>query len=242
MTAYSVMVMVVLFGSTVVLSDFLACRPLSKYWDPLEPGNCDNTVMSLTAITGCNAVTDLIIVLLPMPLVWGLKMATRRKIELTIIFALGFLVCTVAIVRLVMYAQVRPDDYTRGILKVTIVTVLEPLLGVITACLPLYRPSLKKVTAYMKPPKAETRNVLSSGMARARLNRLKTVGCRRYDDSLLQTDLEDQSTRNHVADRSDLADDPVDAYGHLVGVEIPPRASVKVERDRDGRSDGAGRS
>ena len=128
-----------------------------------------------------------------------------------------------------MYAQVRPDDYTRGILEVAVVTVLEPLLGIITACLPLCRPSLKKVAAYMKPPKAETRNVLSSGMARARLERLKTVGCRRYDDSLLQTDLEDQSTRNHVADRSDSADDTVDAYGHLVGVEVPPRALVMVE-------------
>ena len=91
MTVYAIMVLGILFGFAVVLSDFLACRPLSKYWDTLGPGDYDYSVMSLIAITGCIAVTDLIIILLPMPLVWGLEMATRRKIELAVIFALGFL-------------------------------------------------------------------------------------------------------------------------------------------------------
>ena len=117
-----------------------------------------------------------------------------------------------------MYAQVRPDNGTRGILKVIIVTVLESLFGVIIACLQLCRPSLEKVTAYMKPLEAETRNVHPNGIARAHSKRLKIVGCRRCDYFLFQTDLEDHSIRNHVADRSDPADDPFDAYGHMVGV------------------------
>lgn len=85
------MVLVVAFGIGIVVSDFLTCRPLSKYWDPLQSGICESPLGSLIALSGCNVAMDLTIVLLPMPMVWGLQMTTRRKIELTITFALGFL-------------------------------------------------------------------------------------------------------------------------------------------------------
>lgn len=79
------------FGAGIVISDFLTCRPLAKYWNPLRPGICENPIESAIALSSCNVAIDLIIVLLPMPLVWGLHMATRRKVELTIVFALGIL-------------------------------------------------------------------------------------------------------------------------------------------------------
>ena len=85
------MAFVIAFGVAVVISDFLTCRPLPKAWKPLEPGVCEDPTKSAAAISGCNMATDLIIILLPMPMIWGLQMPTRRKIELTIIFALGFL-------------------------------------------------------------------------------------------------------------------------------------------------------
>lgn len=85
------MAYVIAFGIAVVISDFLTCRPLSKAWNPLQPGVCENPVNSAIALSSCNMATDLIIILLPMPMIWGLQMATRRKIELTVVFALGFL-------------------------------------------------------------------------------------------------------------------------------------------------------
>ena len=93
------------FGVAVIISDVLTCRPLSKAWNPLQPGVCENTLQSLIALSSCNMALDLIIILLPMPMVWRLQMATRRKIELTIIFALGFMcappytpLCTVKLI------------------------------------------------------------------------------------------------------------------------------------------------
>ncbi len=89
--AYAVIALVLAFGFAVVVSDFLTCRPLSKAWDPVQPGVCENTTETLIALSSCNMAVDLIIILLPMPMVWGLQMATKRKIEITIIFSLGFL-------------------------------------------------------------------------------------------------------------------------------------------------------
>ena len=79
------------FGFAVIVSIVLICRPLSKAWDPTQPGVCENTLRSLVAISSINMATDLIIILLPMPMVWRLQMARRRKTELTLIFAFGFM-------------------------------------------------------------------------------------------------------------------------------------------------------
>ena len=89
--AYAVMVFVSTFGVAIFVSDVLTCRPLSKTWNPLQPGVCESPFASLIALSSFNIATDLIIILLPMPMIWGLQMATHRKIELTIIFALGFM-------------------------------------------------------------------------------------------------------------------------------------------------------
>ena len=89
--AYAVMAGVIALGVAAVISDFLTCRPLSKVWNPHESGVCENPTESLIAFSTCNMATDLIIISLPLPMIWGLQMATRRKIGLTIIFALGFL-------------------------------------------------------------------------------------------------------------------------------------------------------
>lgn len=89
--AYALYVLVVAFGVGIVISDVLTCRPLAKYWDPLQPGVCEDSLASLVALSSCNIIADLTIVFLPLPMVWGLQITTRRKIELSIIFALGFL-------------------------------------------------------------------------------------------------------------------------------------------------------
>lgn len=89
--AYVVMLYVVALGVAIVSSDLLTCRPLSLEWDLHRPGACNHRREFTIAFNSCNIGTDLIIILLPMPLVWGLRMDARRKIELTVIFALGCL-------------------------------------------------------------------------------------------------------------------------------------------------------
>ena len=79
------------FGVAQIISDGLLCRPLSTVGDPLETGDCADTWQPQIAFSRCNIAIDSIILLLPIPMVWRLQMATRRKIELTIIFALGFM-------------------------------------------------------------------------------------------------------------------------------------------------------
>ena len=89
--AYAVMCFVSAFGVAVIIEDVLSCRPLSKSWDPLQAGVCEDIMKTLIANSSCNMAIDFIIILLPMSMLWRLQMATYRKTELTILFALGFM-------------------------------------------------------------------------------------------------------------------------------------------------------
>lgn len=77
------------FGIGNTLMAFLTCRPFAKNWDPLLPGVCGSTIDALLATSIVNLNVDLIILILPMPMIWRLQMAARRKIALTITFGLG---------------------------------------------------------------------------------------------------------------------------------------------------------
>ena len=101
-------------------------------------------------------------------------------------------VCVVTVIRL--YAQMKIKDYVNNMAIVSILSILEPLLGIIIACLPLFRPTIKKVASRVKGIKSETPNVFSSTVARLRLKRAKGSVFQRFDDSLLLTGLEDNLT------------------------------------------------
>ena len=65
------------------------CTPAAHLWDPTIPGKCINQVAFTTSASTSLLLTDLVLYLMPMPIIWKLQMTTRRKMELTLIFLLG---------------------------------------------------------------------------------------------------------------------------------------------------------
>ncbi len=66
------------------------CSPVPKTLDPLIPGVCEDRTPWFLASAFINAFTDLLILLLPMPLIWCLQMTLSRKISVTFVFILGY--------------------------------------------------------------------------------------------------------------------------------------------------------
>lgn len=73
------------------LQVFLVCRPFARTYDPSVEGECGDQVASFIAIGAFNIVTDIIILTLPLPTIWSLKMATPAKLGLTGVFLVGFM-------------------------------------------------------------------------------------------------------------------------------------------------------
>ena len=74
---------------TLLLTIFLVCQPLAKFWNPLSPGKCIN-IEALSYYGGIsNLVTDVWLFLLPVPLIVRLHVSRPKKIGLSVIFTIG---------------------------------------------------------------------------------------------------------------------------------------------------------
>lgn len=68
----------------------LICRPVAYNWDTNINGSCGNTSEQYIAIVSIDLIIDVFIIVLPMPVLWGLQLKTSKKLAIMAIFALGF--------------------------------------------------------------------------------------------------------------------------------------------------------
>ncbi|KAL6721772.1 hypothetical protein ACLMJK_000877 [Lecanora helva] len=129
-------------------ANLLQCWPISINWTGFgqNPAYCiDNNTM-LIAAAWSDMFTDVAILALPLPCIWGLQMKTVHKVGVSAIFLLGLLTVGAGAARLVVFRDVaRATD--SGAVDITYIltpTVYWPLiessLGIVGACLPLLRP------------------------------------------------------------------------------------------------------
>lgn len=91
LSAYIVMGIVSCWAVSVVLETFLLCRPFRYNWEPTLKHTCGNRVASYIASGGLNLLTDIMVLSLPVPMVWALKIPRRNKIILLCLFGVGLL-------------------------------------------------------------------------------------------------------------------------------------------------------
>lgn len=96
-TCYSILVVNSLFYSSGVIASALSCRPYVRIWDRRVPGTCINTMILDMASSAFNVISDVAILALPQNIIWRLQMTTRRKIGLSLIFAIGLMYAISAI-------------------------------------------------------------------------------------------------------------------------------------------------
>ncbi|KAL8634261.1 MAG: hypothetical protein Q9228_008145, partial [Teloschistes exilis] len=77
-----------------LLSNFwtqlFGCSPRSKYWIPDTPGHCINYTKAGQAYGSMNIASDLLIFILPLPIVWRLQMPLKERLGVLLIFMSGF--------------------------------------------------------------------------------------------------------------------------------------------------------
>lgn len=82
--------LVILWCFGVCLVGALTCIPVKKLWDPTVPGGCIDLPKFYYGLQVPNIVTDFIILVMPMKLVWDLPISRVQKMLLSGIFVLGF--------------------------------------------------------------------------------------------------------------------------------------------------------
>lgn len=73
-----------------LLASIFQCWPVSYQWDKtIKGGRCVNQVTFCKTTSIPNIVTDLVMLILPIPVMWRLKASRLRKLGLTVIFLVG---------------------------------------------------------------------------------------------------------------------------------------------------------
>lgn len=76
---------------SISISTFFLCIPFEKNWNPSVEGNCDVTMGLHVGSALSSVFVDLIILLLPLPKIWSLKLGVGKRTGLTVVFVLGYM-------------------------------------------------------------------------------------------------------------------------------------------------------
>ena len=123
---------------------FICGTDFSAYWTStkVEAANCTETSMLHNAFAISDVVIDVIIIVLPLPMVWRLHLTPGRKLGLIGIFMLGALALAASLVRMVMFVQLTSANYSANVDFELLCTaglywsMIEAGLALCAACLP----------------------------------------------------------------------------------------------------------
>jgi hypothetical protein len=73
----------------VIIADLAECQPITHYWQvvPDPGGKCRQGYAQLLTMGTANVITDLLLVLFPIPIIIRSQMGVKRKIQLVLLFA-----------------------------------------------------------------------------------------------------------------------------------------------------------
>ncbi|KAI0198610.1 hypothetical protein F4808DRAFT_451864 [Astrocystis sublimbata] len=140
----------ILFYSSAEVAGNLSCRPFNRIWDKRIPGNCFNRKPLDLTTSSVNLLCDVFILLAPQKVIWKLRLATGKKIGVSIVFAIGLLAVASAAARLVATVGYSTSpDFSYEISKVGLWSLAELTLGFLVFCIPTV-PRLYQESKFMR--------------------------------------------------------------------------------------------
>lgn len=89
---YAIMGFIISYSTALALALIFACTPLERNWDiTITVGSCINKGSLYLATAGLNAGTDVILLVLPIPMILRLHVPAIQKIGLILMFGIGSL-------------------------------------------------------------------------------------------------------------------------------------------------------
>ncbi|XXG99126.1 multicopy suppressor of BFA (Brefeldin A) [Hypoxylon texense] len=102
----------------VLIADLTECQPFDHYWQvmPDPGGQCRQGYVQLITMATCNILTDLLLVVYPVPIIVTSHMGTRKKVQLTLLFSLSLLVVGITGYRIPRILRLNGNQQIRSLL------------------------------------------------------------------------------------------------------------------------------
>ncbi|KAH8435317.1 uncharacterized protein LDX57_012947 [Aspergillus melleus] len=126
--------------------EVFSCNPVKKYHKPWVEGTCMRYHVLNVVASSVNAVSDIIILVLPQVRIWNLQMPLSRRIAVSAVFLVGVMACTASVVRLaytVVLMKTKNISYYAYLSGIW--TIPELSMGIVVACLPVLPKFIKSL-------------------------------------------------------------------------------------------------
>ncbi|KAI9644955.1 hypothetical protein NHQ30_006990 [Ciborinia camelliae] len=142
-TAMAIAAVLVASAFATTLVSIFECRPIAYFWDRTIPnGYCTiNSEKFYLWASLPNIITDVMILILPQPMIWRLHTTRSVKFGLSFTFLTGSVGLVASILRFSQFAQTNPfADGTWASVPLERYTIMEPSMYLLASCLPSCRP------------------------------------------------------------------------------------------------------
>ncbi|TVY14212.1 L-fucose-proton symporter [Lachnellula arida] len=157
-------------GVVLTFLNLFQCSPVRAAYDPsMSQGQCLSIVTLYLCSAPVNIITDLAILVLPIPVLTGMRLPQRQKTILVLTFALGIFVSIVDVVRIYYLQQASSDqtatheqlgtasDFPYNASTAFMWSAVEVNVGIICACIPTLKPLITRILPSMLRDLSETR-------------------------------------------------------------------------------------
>ncbi|KAK7954199.1 hypothetical protein PG996_015085 [Apiospora saccharicola] len=198
-------------GGTLVVM-VTACIPLRKKWDQTTEhidGYC-HPVGVWWAATGFQALSDVVIFVMPLPTIYSLRLPRRQKLGLVAVFAVGLFVCLISIMRIVWIHRATDPDFTYTGASIAEWSCIELSTAIVCASLMTLKPLYHKLHPH------RTRLILEDDMPEP-YEPPPTVGAaraqpmRQNNDSGLLSSVDTAPRPESIHNNSDVFSDHMDS-------------------------------
>lgn len=145
------LLVVTLYNTGYLCLIIFQCTPIDHAWKPFKKGHClsgkinTSTSYAHAALTG---FTDLVFAVLPIFVVWDLKMNTAMKVSVSGLLGLGAIGGITSFIRMPYISALEkatPIDFFVVTYRLAIWTCVEPGVGITVGSLATLRPLFRKV-------------------------------------------------------------------------------------------------
>ncbi|UDD57897.1 hypothetical protein AFCA_005372 [Aspergillus flavus] len=143
---YGIATLITLPSLILVFLYLFGCQPVAKAWDStITEGHCVDRLSIMLASSVLNVITDFLMIIAPIPLIWKLNMRVWQKLGVTLMFFLGGITIITSIFRAITVDNLLYEgDHPYRMAVPILWANAETVLVIICDCLPSLRPFLHR--------------------------------------------------------------------------------------------------
>lgn len=124
---YVFLVLMLLYYIPAVIVKIRICMPIAKFWEQDLPGSCLDQSAIIMADAVVSVVSDLIILILPLPLTMRLQLPHKKKMRVMGMLGAGGLACASSVIRLILIKETgNSKDATIAFMRVNMFGYVLP--------------------------------------------------------------------------------------------------------------------